>query len=558
MLHDSREPNTYFVERKSESLDLILSSLRTQHCVVISGLPGMGKTELASQFVRLVRDRGEDYKGIFWMNADSQTSFQTGVREMAREMCLGDDENANFDVICSLVRKELNKQDHWLLVLDNLDQVDVAKELLPEKRGVRHVIVTTRYRQASARFGACQIHLEKMRDEEAIEVFSSVYSLGGIADFGRQDVLRLVNELGNLPLAIIQAAAYLQETQDEISSYTDIYRSSRTDIWNWDPVQDESYVSVATVMAIAFEKIKDFRPAVRLLCLFAFLGPDSIPEVLWTTDLRLGDEALRQTFATKASLNKALQSLLGYSLLQRSPVTRSLSIHRLVQDIMRDIIESQLERKLILEGMRLVEKSPKYWIERAVEILTIAYQPLGMDFKVAESLDPHVSVSLGYSDRYGLVTEALGELLLAAGNNAWRLGEYLRCIELRQRSLQVKEEIFGVGHIKTAEVINYLGVSYEQVENYEHSIVHFTKALEIKEATYGKDHIETAIPMGNFGLVYNSLGRYDEALDHYQRELEIEENTYGIDHVKTAHTIKQLGNTFAGQGKFDLALLYKQ
>src|SRR5208282_4900502 len=106
--------------------------------------------------------RGWDYKAIFWVNADSETSFEAGVREMSREMNLGKNESSTFSDISSSVLRELNKQDNWLMVLDNLDQVDVIKGFLPEKLGARHVIVTTRYRQAHARLGAAQIHLEGM------------------------------------------------------------------------------------------------------------------------------------------------------------------------------------------------------------------------------------------------------------------------------------------------------------------------------------------------------------------------------------------------------------
>ena len=560
MLQNSTEPNLYFVERKSVSAYVISDSLCKQPCIVMSGLPGMGKTELASQFVRWARDGQQRYKGIFWVNADSETSFQTGVREMAREMNLEDDEKAKFNVICSLVTKELNRQDHWLLILDNLDQIEVAKNFLPEKRGVRHVIVTTRYRQAFARLGGMQIHLEHMSSDEAIELFLSTYHRGEKPDSlpVTEEVRHLVDELGCLPLAIIQAAAYIQETQDEISNYTDIYRSSRRDIWEWGPTQDESYVSVAAIMSIAFRKIKYTEAAVRLFCLFTFLGPDGIPEVLWTADPRLRDEILRQTFATKASLNKALQSLICYSLVQRSRETRSVSIHRLVQDVMRDILESRLEdSNMILESIPMVERSPKYWVERAIEILAIAYH-FDVEFKVAELLDPHMSFCVDHCDRHGIVTEELGILLHGAGLNAWKLGDTMRARKLDERCLQAKETVFGINHVETAAPIVCLGVCDYEMGNHEQAILQFTRALEITEKEHGKGHIRTAVAMGNFGLSYNALGRHDEAEAHYKRELEMEEREYGIDSVETAHTIKQLGNTYGHQGKLDLELSYKQ
>jgi tetratricopeptide (TPR) repeat protein len=557
LLQQVVEPNTHFVERESASVDSLKAFLSKDHRLVISGLPGMGKTELASQFVQ--RARGRDYKGIFWLNVDTETSFQSGVREMARVLTVGKDESKFSDVARS-VMNELNKQDNWLMVFDNLDQVDVIKGFLPEKRGSRHVLITTRYRQAHLQLSAAQIHLEGMSETEAVELLLAASQQREVERGLNSAASLLVNEVGLLPLAIIQAAAYLQETQDELSSYIEIYKASKADIWDWSPTQDTSYVSVATVMSIAFQKFQHLGATVRLFCLICFLDPENVPDLLWTDDTRFRDETLRQVFAKKAYLNKALQPLLAYGLVQRDPQTRGLSIHRLVQSVMREILDGSLTGVgVVLTDLCQSEKSPNYWIERIIEILNIGYYSLEgtkKNIPVSNTLNPHVSISIEYCDKYSVVTEDLGELLFKAAQLARSRGDHRTECKLFERCVRTKEAVFGIGHINSAIPINNLGVAYHELGKQGQSIIQFTKALTIQEKEHGKGHINTAITLGNFGLPYQALGRYGDAIEHYRRMLEIQEREYGKDHPKTAETFRFLGTLYGDQHKFDQSLTY--
>lgn len=466
---------------------------------------------------------------------------------MARHLALGKDES-KFSDVASSVLNELNEQDNWLMVFDNLDQVDVIKGFLPEKRGSRHVLVTTRYRQAHVGLRAAQRHLEEMSEAEAVELLAASQQRE-VEDGPGSAASLLVNEVGLLPLAIIQAAAYLEETQDKLSSYIEIYRASKADIWDWSPTQDTSYVSVATVMSIAFQKFKHLGATVRLFCLMSVLDPENIPDLLWTGNTHLQDETLRQVFAKKANLNIALQPLLAYGLVQRDPQTRALSIHRLVQSVMREILDGRLaDVGVVLMGLSQSEKSPKYWIERVIEILDSVYYLLSLseDIKktrLANTLNPHLSVSIEYCEKYDIVTNDLGNLLFKAAYWAEMCAYHKRRCELFERCVRTKEAVFGIGHIKSAVIINHLGVAYYDLGNQGESIIQFTKCLAIEEKEYGKGHINTAITLGNFGLPYQVLGRYDEAIEHYRRALEIQEREYGKDHPNTAETIRFLWNS---------------
>lgn len=178
-----------------------------------------------------------------------------------------------------------------------------------------------------------------------------------------------------MPLAIIQAAAYLRETQEDISSYIEIYRRSWNSIWDWKPDQGrETYVSIATVLSFSFKNIKHRQESFRLLCFISFLAPDDLPERLWMSDPKIQDETLRKIFLTRADFNNALGPLCAYSFVKRSSTSHGISIHRMVQDVMRDIIERRIpDEGSILGALSVHEATPEYWISRTAETLTSAY-----------------------------------------------------------------------------------------------------------------------------------------------------------------------------------------
>ena len=155
IVHASVERSPQFVERSTISSNDVLDCLQRLNRVVISGLPGAGKTELAIQMAWNARDCRKYYKGIFWLNVASSTSFQAGVQDLARGMKLIDETQlvtvaTKSEDIQEMVLQELNSSDHWLLVLDNLDEASLLKDFLPDQRDTRHVLITTPHRAMSS------------------------------------------------------------------------------------------------------------------------------------------------------------------------------------------------------------------------------------------------------------------------------------------------------------------------------------------------------------------------------------------------------------------------
>ena len=385
----------------------IKNLLTARRRVALNGLPGIGKTELVIQFVKQCLEQNTCYKGIFWLSATSEANLEAGLFELAGALGLLGDEDVPIERVRNAILRELNEQDNWLLLLDNVDNVDLIKSIIPVSIGTRHVIITTRYRNAFSAIQAVPLELQSLQEKESSQLFHMTRFANAEA-YHEKELGDLLDCLGHLPLAIVQAAAYLSENQDTVSTYIKLLRESQH-VWKWVPEEGgESYNCVATVIALSFQKLKNREASVRLLCLLSFLGTD-VPELLWTCDPCFNDPTLRHVFSNRGNLNKAFQPLLAYSLVKRNVENGSVSTHALVQHVVRDIVADVVCDSGNVLGILREQKSAAYWVERVVEILRIGY-PRGMDtdhWPLCRVLNPHASICIEHSRTYSIATLAL-------------------------------------------------------------------------------------------------------------------------------------------------------
>lgn len=262
----------------------------------------------------------------------------------------------------------------------------------------------------------------------------------------------LVDELSCLPLAIVQAATYLRATGNKIESYAELYRRSRIFIWNWMPrrerskdPKDRSYISVATTMALAFEKIKQEELSVRLFCLLSLFSSNNIPELLFTNDSGFKDERLRQCFSARETLNDALEPLLAYAFIERSSANASISIHKLLQDIMRDILANhEMDKARVVDGLESQEKTEVYWLESTFESPAIAYPKSDPEsWGTCETLNPHAFSCIEHNRKHCIFTKDAFLLISSLGIHTTSHGSYDSVEGLFNNALQISAKAFG-------------------------------------------------------------------------------------------------------------------
>jgi len=553
-VHPSVERSPQFVERRVATSGYVRELLQDMSRLVISGLPGVGKTELASQVIWNARDCSKYYKCIFWLNASSGTVFQDGIQNMARRLALIDEKQlitTSADEIREMVLQELNRLDHWLLIMDNLDEVSLLKDFLPERRDTRHVLITTRHRTISSALKAGHLDLDPMAEDEAISLFMKISNQSpSLCQQSERQLAQLVNVLGRLPLALVQAAAYLSETQDDVSHYFQFYQSSRKDIWGWKPSQDLSYVTIATVMAISFGKVKESELSVRLFCLLSFLDASNVPETLWTSSDKFQDRLLRDTFRSPVHVNSALQPLLSYNFVQRSG--RSISMHRLVQDVMRDLIERDLQDQAnVLDILHDFDRMPEYWVQRAIEIVSLAYPSSCPDtWKDCELYNSHANSCITYGKKYALESEIFGDIQSAVGKYTFDQGGYAQSNELFKSALEMYERVCSEDFGKIADALSDFGRSLARLEKHEEAIEQYKRALTVGEIQYAKNPSHSAGILSDIGRSLYCLGKYDQAIRLFDRALRTLETSAECDPIQSAQIIACTGAVLRNKKQF--------
>src|SRR5438045_2079944 len=119
---------------------------------------------------------------------------------------------------------------------------------------------------------------------------------------------------------------------------------------------------------------QDATASVRFLCLISYLHFYIIPNILWTTDNRFRDHILRPLLYNDVSLELLLKPLLESAVIYRSTLAKAISIEPLAQNAVRALIETKTsEENDLLQFLTEDERSPVYWIKRAIELVNIAY-----------------------------------------------------------------------------------------------------------------------------------------------------------------------------------------
>ncbi|KAK6605164.1 hypothetical protein H4I96_05746 [Botrytis cinerea] len=264
--------------------------------VAITGLGGIGKTQLLLELVYRIKDRYKDCL-VIWIPATNTESLHQAYREVARQLKIPGSDEDKADVK-KLVQDYLSKESagRWLLVFDNADDVNMwitvsrsgsgrLIDCLPRsEQGC--IVFTTRDRKTAVKLAHQKYRRgtgdgRRRSDTAAPEMFNTT---------------ALLKELTYLPLAIVQAAAYINENGIAFADYLSLLAEQEEDVidllseeFEDDGRYDNIKNPVATTWLISFEQIRDRDPlAANYLSFMACIDPKDIPSLFF----RQEDQAL--------------------------------------------------------------------------------------------------------------------------------------------------------------------------------------------------------------------------------------------------------------------------
>ncbi|CUS15408.1 unnamed protein product, partial [Tuber aestivum] len=289
--------NCKFTGRKS-IIDSVksLSKRNGHNRIALLGLGGSGKTQIALEYV--YQRASESDCDIFWVQGSGVLKFSDGFRAIAQQVRipLAIAETEEEGLLLG-VRRWFEGADSgdWILVIDNADNEEdfvgnnspIAKFVPQGPRGT--LIFTTRSRRVAFRQECEKIEVGKMVEDEARDLFSKHYCIGGgLRDREEEVVSMILGSVGHLPLAVVGSAAFMVETETPPPDYWTIFRENdkgRTKLLS-QQISDirrdvDMTESILSTYFITFDRITEQMPtAGHLLRLIAFFDRQNIPEQL--------------------------------------------------------------------------------------------------------------------------------------------------------------------------------------------------------------------------------------------------------------------------------------
>ncbi|KAF4637077.1 hypothetical protein G7Y89_g980 [Cudoniella acicularis] len=556
----------------TEIHDALISQPRRKPCFMVRYQPDedfIGREEII-----------EEIRQQFGKNPALPSNTVTTYKEMARTLKIPgfDDPKTNtLHLVSNWLSDEYNGS--WLMVLDNADDAEVwiepAIQQSSEEDGPYRlaplidyiprgshcfVLITTRNGQLGKR-------LVEVKSGKPIDVlpFSPKDAenllrrkLSENDDISQEDANEITEALDYLPLAITQAAAYLNQNSITAAEYLYLFKTGAADTAElleqciYDAGRDyEIKNSVFQTWKISFDQIlkQDLRAA-EMLSLMAVLDRQAISENL-----------LLKKEERKLRFNAAIQKLKAFSLITEETNLRMFG--------MQKAIDLEETKQSTFSMHRLVQLSVQKWLERqnelsrwqeaALSTLDECCPPNGFyeNWISLEAMNPHLQVVLGYKfstipsqlQRAGILHK-LGQYNNEKGRYSIAYQQYSESLALQER---LQESNVKLEHSDMLCNRNSLAVVLDKQGKYDEAEKMHRQVLEAREQILGPEHPDTLSSINNLAVVLRSLHKFGEAEKMYQQLLEVKGQILGPKHPDTIKTMNNLGVLLNCQGKYEEA-----
>lgn len=525
----------------------------TNICQTISGLGGVGKTQLAIEYAYRYCSH---YNNCIWfINAETAAATQECFVEFAKHFKLKLSQKYTLEELQAAVKTWLSENNKWLLIFDNLESTEIIMHYLPEKKNGR-IIITTRNTETD--FGH-KLSLGVFCKGEALLFLKKRLSINGeinlelynndANDFDSK-APKLISRLGYLPLALEQAAAYIVKIRSTITNYLLLLTQSGLKAFEDKHAAPRHYEKIVTTTWSISIKAIDIEGAKQLISLCAYMAPDRIPVAFFAEMCDKLPIPIHNDMTEEIKKNGIVTKLREYSLTGGN--ADNIDIHRLVQEVIR---KGHREDASIKEN---------YWLELCLDAMG-DYIP--RDVYEARSrfvqIAPHATaIAEEAKNRFRdktLLSKTI-KLFNTIGESYDNIGYYEQALEHHTNALAICEKTHGVRHTDTAQAYVEIGIVLHHLRKPDEALERYKQALPIREKELGKYHEKTANIYNNIAIVYgdkrSSQYNHIAALEWFQKSLAVYEKIFGKDNIKTGNTFRNIGCLYNDIGKYDEALKY--
>ena len=515
---------------------------------VVTGMPGVGKTQIAAEYARSRIDAR--WRLVAWVNSFDLAHVLTGLAELAEALGVSVP-GADLETIGKEVRRRLETDgERSLVVFDDATNPDELSQFVPVA-GQCQVIITSN-----------QLDMAGLGEHILVKEFAEEEALSFLAKrTGRADELgarHLAMELGFLPVALAQAAAMIEARHLDYPTYLARLREQPSRELLKRTAGEPYRKGVTDAITLALDTVADSDPTglcrglVNMVALLSEAGVDRA--LLYAAGQRGVLQSLSaETNARPQEIDEALGLLVGASLLafgaDGTQSDTTVAAHRLT---MRVAVELQAQQgNLVALGagiasllVAVTESLPEPWQNRGAARDAI---------QQIMALNAHLAPHLGAQDAE--LTVVLLRLRIWTVGFLNELGDnYGQAVEYGQDLVADSEQMLGRTHHDTLTARNHLADAYRAAGRLDEAIPLCERTLADAEQALGPAHPKTMIARNNLARVYRAAKRLDEAIPLYERNLADRERVLGPTDPETMKSCNHLANAYRTAGRLDEAI----